>query len=50
MKNAEQGDIMPNIPQMTAFWYAEGNAIQNVVDGRQSIKAALDAGAKQILK
>ncbi|MEC6813669.1 maltose/maltodextrin ABC transporter substrate-binding protein MalE [Photobacterium toruni] len=50
MQNAEQGDIMPNIPQMTAFWYAEGNAIQNVVDGRQSVKDALDAGAKQMLK
>lgn len=50
MQNAQQGDIMPNIPQMTAFWYAEGNAIQNVVDGRQSVKDALDAGAKQMLK
>ncbi len=50
MQNAQQGDIMPNIPKMAAFWYAEGNAIQNVVDGRQSVKDALDAGAKQMLK
>lgn len=41
---------MPNIAAMQAFWYAEGNAIQNVVDGRQSVNDALDAAAKQMLK
>ncbi len=50
MENAEKGEIMPNIAAMQAFWYAEGNAIQNVVDGRQSVNDALDAAAKQMLK
>ncbi|WP_434355060.1 maltose/maltodextrin ABC transporter substrate-binding protein MalE [Parasalinivibrio latis] len=50
MENAEKGEIMPNIAPMQAFWYAEGNAIQNVVDGRQSVNDALDAAAKQMLK
>lgn len=48
--NAERGEIMPNIAGMQAFWYAEGNAIQNVVDGRQSVKDALNAAEKQILR
>lgn len=50
MKNAEYGEIMPNIAAMQAFWYAEKNAIQNVVDGRQSVPDALNAAAKQMLK
>lgn len=50
MDNAMNGEIMPNVPQMTAFWYAEGNAIKNVVDGRQDIDGALDAAAGHMLK
>ena len=50
MDNAMNGEIMPNVPQMTAFWYAQGNAIQNVVDGRQGVDDALDAAAGHILK
>ncbi|KXF81521.1 maltose/maltodextrin ABC transporter substrate-binding protein MalE [Enterovibrio coralii] len=50
MQNAESGEIMPNIAAMQSFWYAEGNAIQNVVDGRQSVDDALNAAAKQMLK
>lgn len=50
MQNAETGEIMPNIAAMQSFWYAEGNAIQNVVDGRQSVDDALNAAAKQMLK
>ncbi len=50
MENAQNGEIMPNIAGMQTFWYAEGNAIQNIVDNRQSVKDALDAAEKQILK
>jgi len=48
MTNAENGEIMPNIPQMTAYWFAEGAAIDNAMQGKQSVKDALDTAAKQI--
>jgi len=47
MNNARQGDIMPNIPQMAAFWYAMRTATLNALSGRQSVDAALkDAQAR----
>ncbi|MDW6093098.1 maltose/maltodextrin ABC transporter substrate-binding protein MalE [Vibrio rhizosphaerae] len=48
MYNATYGEIMPNIPQMNAFWSAMKNAIINVVDGRQPVDAALTDAQKQI--
>ncbi|MFT5880836.1 MAG: maltose/maltodextrin transport system substrate-binding protein [Moritella sp.] len=50
MKNAMNGEIMPNIPQMNAFWGAAKNAIVNIVDGRQSISEALTDAEKQMTK
>ncbi|OOF51046.1 maltose ABC transporter substrate-binding protein MalE [Rodentibacter genomosp. 1] len=50
MVNAQNGEIMPNIPQMTAFWYAERSAITNAVSGRQEVKAALDDARARIQK
>lgn len=50
MINAENGEIMPNIPQMTAYWFAEGAAIDNAILGKQSVKNALNTAAKQITK
>ena len=50
MKNAENGEIMPNIPQMSAFWESTKNAIINIVDGRQSVDAALADAEKQMIK
>lgn len=50
MNNAMNGEIMPNVPQMAAFWYAQGNAIKNIVDGRQDIDGALDEAAGHMLK
>lgn len=41
MNNARNGDIMPNIPQMAAFWYAMRTATLNALSGRQSVDAAL---------
>ncbi|WP_109078768.1 maltose/maltodextrin ABC transporter substrate-binding protein MalE [Aggregatibacter kilianii] len=48
MNNAANGEIMPNIPQMSAFWYAENAAIKNAVTGRQPVKQALDEAAQRI--
>lgn len=50
MDNAMNGEIMPNIPQMSAFWGAAKNAIVNVVDGRQTVDAALADAEKQMTK
>lgn len=47
MSNAQNGDIMPNIPHMSAFWYAMRTATLNALSGRQSVDAALkDAKAR----
>lgn len=48
MQNAENGEIMPNIPQMSGFWYAERSAITNAVNQRQGVKEALDDAAARI--
>ncbi|WGE32137.1 maltose/maltodextrin ABC transporter substrate-binding protein MalE [Actinobacillus genomosp. 2] len=50
MANAENGEIMPNIPQMSRFWYSEKAAIGNATTGRQSVKAALDEAQAKIEK
>ncbi len=50
MANAENGEIMPNIPQMARFWYSEKAAIGNATTGRQSAKAALDEAQAKIEK
>lgn len=50
MNNAMNGEIMPNIPQMNAFWAATKNAIINIVDGRQSIDDALSDAEKQMTR
>ncbi|MCD9210505.1 maltose/maltodextrin ABC transporter substrate-binding protein MalE [Vibrio cholerae] len=50
MINAENGEIMPNIPQMTAYWFAEGAAIENALQGKQTAQTALDTAAKQITR
>ncbi|MGF1687096.1 maltose/maltodextrin ABC transporter substrate-binding protein MalE [Photobacterium japonica] len=50
MQNAENGEIMPNIPEMTPYWFAEGAAIENALLGRQTVKEALDTAVTQIRK
>ncbi|MBR0573656.1 MULTISPECIES: maltose/maltodextrin ABC transporter substrate-binding protein MalE [Pasteurellaceae] len=50
MQNAENGEVMPNIPEMSRFWYSEKAAITNAVTGRQSVKAALDEAQAKIEK
>jgi maltose/maltodextrin transport system substrate-binding protein len=50
MDNAMNGEIMPNVPQMSAFWASAKNTIINVVDGRQSVEAAVADAEKQMTK
>ncbi|WP_314867938.1 maltose/maltodextrin ABC transporter substrate-binding protein MalE [Aggregatibacter kilianii] len=50
MENAKNGEIMPNIPQIVSFWYAEKSAINNAVSGRQTVKQALDDARARIQK
>ena len=50
MENAQNGEIMPNIPQIVSFWYAEKSAISNAVSGRQTVKQALDDARARIQK
>ena len=50
MDNSQQGEVMPNIPQMSAFWYAERTAVLNAINGRQTVKAALEDAEKRITK
>ncbi|HHL2708074.1 TPA: maltose/maltodextrin ABC transporter substrate-binding protein MalE [Yersinia enterocolitica] len=50
MANATKGEIMPNIPQMAAFWYATRSAVLNAISGRQTVEAALNDAAARIVK
>ncbi|BCQ33256.1 MULTISPECIES: maltose/maltodextrin ABC transporter substrate-binding protein MalE [Erwinia] len=50
MANSKNGEIMPNIPQMSAFWYAERSAIINAVNGRQTVEQALKDVETRITK
>ena len=48
--NAENGEPMPNVPEMGAFWSSMGPALQNITSGRQSVDSALDMAAKRIVR
>ena len=50
MANAKTGEVMPNIPEMSKFWYAEKAAVGNATQGRQTVSEALDDAAKRIIK
>jgi len=48
MENAKRGEPMPNIPEMGKFWSSMASALENVSNGRQSPKEALDAAAARM--
>lgn len=48
MENARRGEPMPNIPEMGKFWSSMASALENITNGRQSPKEALDAAAARI--
>ncbi|MDX7987123.1 maltose/maltodextrin ABC transporter substrate-binding protein MalE [Xenorhabdus sp. 12] len=50
MENAQKGEIMPNISQMSSFWYAMRSAVLNVMSGRQTVDAALNDAEARITK
>ncbi|MBE8597540.1 maltose/maltodextrin ABC transporter substrate-binding protein MalE [Xenorhabdus sp. BG5] len=50
MANAQNGEIMPNISQMSSFWYAMRSAVLNTVSGRQTIDAALNDAEARMTK
>lgn len=50
MENSQKGEIMPNVPQMAAFWYAERNAVLNAINGRQTVDAALKDAENRLTK
>jgi maltose/maltodextrin transport system substrate-binding protein len=46
----EQGEVMPNIPEMGRFWTAVGAALQLVTNGQAPVKTALDEAAENMRK
>lgn len=48
MENVQLGEPMPNIPEMGKFWSAMASALENITNGRQSPKEALDAAAARM--
>ncbi|CAM3832358.1 maltose/maltodextrin ABC transporter substrate-binding protein MalE [Xenorhabdus thuongxuanensis] len=50
MANAQNGEIMPNISQMSSFWYAMRSAVLNTISGRQTIDAALNDAETRMTK
>ena len=50
MQNVEAGLLMPNIPQMGAFWSAMESTLSNVTAGQESPQSALDHAASRILR
>ena len=48
MENARRGEPMPNIPEMGTFWSSMASALENITNGRQSPKEALDAAAARM--
>lgn len=50
MQSAENGEVMPNIPEMNAFWYAEKTAIINAIMQKQSPVDALNVAKERLIK
>ena len=50
MQNAQNGEPMPSVPEMSRFWSSFETALKNVTSGRQSVDEALDTAAKRIVQ
>ncbi len=48
LQNVAQGELMPNVPEMGAFWSAMNPALENIMLGRQDAKGALDNAYRRI--
>jgi maltose/maltodextrin transport system substrate-binding protein len=49
-ENAKNGQVMPNIPQMSKFWSSMATAFQIATNGQASPQAALDDAKKNMEK
>ena len=47
---ADDGEVMPNIPQTGRFWSAMGSALQIATNGQATAKAALTEASENMLK
>ena len=50
MLNAQAGEPMPSVPEMSRFWSSFETALKNVTSGRQGVDEALDTAAKRIVQ
>ena len=48
MANAQNGDLMPSVPEMNKFWSAFTSALSNATSGRQSVDDALNTAESRI--
>ncbi|MBQ1873018.1 MAG: maltose/maltodextrin ABC transporter substrate-binding protein MalE [Succinivibrionaceae bacterium] len=48
MANAEVGDLMPSVPEMSRFWYSFQSALKYSANGRQTVDDALETAAMRI--
>jgi maltose/maltodextrin transport system substrate-binding protein len=46
---ADDGEVMPNIPQMGRFWGAMGSALQIATNGQASAQSALTEARENML-
>ncbi|MBV9107131.1 MAG: maltose/maltodextrin ABC transporter substrate-binding protein MalE [Verrucomicrobia bacterium] len=46
----EQGEVMPNIPEMGRFWTAVSSALQLAANGQAPVQSALDEAAENMRK
>lgn len=49
-ENAENGEPMPSVPEMSSYWTNLESALKNVAAGRQSVDEALDAAAARTVQ
>ena len=49
MANAQMGDIMPSVPEMTRFWSSLQSALKNATTGRQTVDEALKTAEDRIV-
>jgi maltose/maltodextrin transport system substrate-binding protein len=47
---ADDGEVMPNIPQMGRFWTAMGSALQTATNGQSNAQAALSDARESMLR
>ena len=50
IENAQNGDLMPSVPEMSRFWSSFQTALKNATSGRQSVDEALDIAAKRVVQ